>query len=416
MKKIIIAFLKKVLAVCARLTIARFKPTIIAVTGSVGKTSAKEAIRVVLESSYRVRATSANLNNELGVPLTILGNWHKVKKPAFFFWLRVIIGSFARLIFKKKSSYPEYLVLEYGADAPGDISRLCSIAKPHIGVITAIGSIPVHVEFYQDSQSVMKEKATLLWQLPTSGQAIINSDDVWANEIVEKTKARVTTFGINPEATIKIVHCAHTRDGQEKITGITGKIEWDGVSIPVSVAGAFSLSHIYAVACSCAVGKICSVNMVEAVQAIRERYVPISGRSLLVDGVEKTQIIDESYNSSPLALAMALKSMELITDRPKVAILGDMMELGGQSEKAHKTIGERVAFSVNKLITVGPQAKIIALTARKNGMDEQNIHSYETVTQVIEDIKKLINENDIVLIKGSRVIGLEKIVEILKNK
>lgn len=416
MKKAGIRFLKAILAWCARLTIARFKPIVVAVTGSVGKTSAKEAISIALASEHTVRATSANFNNELGTPLTILGGWKKIARPAFLFWLWVIFISLTRVFFGKKASYPTYLVLEYGADKPGDIEYLCTIARPRIGVITAVGDVPVHVEFYPDSQALMREKATLVWQLPVSGKAIVNADDVWAKNIIEKTRASVTTFGTTDDAQVKIVNCAHTTNGLGDITGMTGKIEWDGVSIPISIPGAFSFSHMYAVAAACAVSHVSHVNMVKAIEALGALYSPIKGRSVLMRGINDTQLVDESYNSSPLALEMALKSMGSISSRRKIAILGDMMELGSQSEKAHATLGAYATRCVDVVVTIGARARWFAQGAQKAGMNSESVYSYETVAQAQEVIKNLIHQGDIILIKGSRVVGLEKIVEQLKDK
>ena len=168
MKHILVKILKLILKQLAKLTIWRFQPQMIAITGSAGKTSAKETIFAVLKNYRRVRKSSGNLNNELGIPLTIVGDWSeeesklvsrdtpaggkKIKK--LFFWLKVIISAKINLFFMKKSAYPEILILEYAADRPGDIKYLLEIARPYVGIITTIGEIPVHVEFFSGPEAV----------------------------------------------------------------------------------------------------------------------------------------------------------------------------------------------------------------------------------------------------------------------
>src|SRR6266404_2785078 len=192
----IIKILRWKLRKLAQLTIWRYRPGIVGVTGSVGKTSTKLAIAAVLGSERRVRASHENLNNELGLPLTILGDWsegelklisrdqpaHTEKLRKIFFWAKVLLLGSWRLIFKD-ANYPEILILEYGADRPGDIKHLLNIAKPNVSIITAVGDIPVHVEFFTGPEEVAREKARLIEHLPSAGYAILNYDDLTVMEL-----------------------------------------------------------------------------------------------------------------------------------------------------------------------------------------------------------------------------------------
>src|SRR6185312_7159063 len=185
-----VTLLKKTLRKLARLTIWRYRPGIVGITGSAGKTSTKLAIQAVLGRGRRVRISAGNLNNDFGVPLTILGDWTESElrlvsreQPAGtakfrkgIFWLRVILTSAWRVVFRSRE-YPEILVLEYGADRPGDIKYLLSIARPNVSVITAVGEIPVHVEFYDGPAEVAREKGRLIEYLPVGGYAVLNGDD-----------------------------------------------------------------------------------------------------------------------------------------------------------------------------------------------------------------------------------------------
>src|SRR3989338_8578365 len=175
----------------AKLYIWRFKPEIIAVTGNVGKTSNKEAIVVVLGKVKKVRSGKGNLNNEFGVPLTILGDWsddyYEAGNSAWF-WLKVIVVSCWSLVASR--NYPEVLVLEFGADRPGDIARLTRKYKPKIGVVTAVGEIPVHVEYFSDPDGLAREKSKLVASLKSADYAILNHDDPAVYGMHEKTKAK----------------------------------------------------------------------------------------------------------------------------------------------------------------------------------------------------------------------------------
>src|SRR3989344_9282043 len=159
-------FLKKIIVwklnIIAKMYLARFKPQIIAITGNVGKTSTKEAIATVIGKIKKVRSGKGNLNNEFGVPLTIVGDWMDDYYEAgntLWFWVKVLSLSFFGWVFVR--NYPEILVLEYGADKPGDIKKLARKFRPHIGVVTAVGEIPVHVEFFSGSEAVAREKSKL---------------------------------------------------------------------------------------------------------------------------------------------------------------------------------------------------------------------------------------------------------------
>jgi len=406
-KKLLLIFLKKL----AKSTVSKFKPTVIAITGSVGKTSTKEAIYAVLSGYRVVRRTALNFNNEMGVPLTILGDWESISKPVFFFWTKVILKSVFVLIFGKKEEYPDVLVLEYGADKQGDISYLLSIAKPHIGIVSAIGTIPVHVENYsQGIESVAKEKGKVITELSPSDFGILNFDDPWTDRIVSKTKSHLLTFGIKEGANVKISRISHIlNDG--KITGLGFKLEQKGTSFPVVLPDAFSISHAYACACAVAVAEVFDINMVDAAQEFSKKYTPVYGRSLILDGIKNTQIIDESYNSSPLALETTLKTIKNATYARKVAVLGDMLELGEFSIKAHELAGELVRDCIDILITVGPRAKFIAERAIKKGLNKENVFVFDEVKEAGLKLQEIIKEGDLILIKGSRAIGLDSVVD-----
>lgn len=418
-----INILRYILKRLAKLTIWRYKPDIIAITGSVGKTSAKEAIYAVLSSSgKKVRKSGGNLNNELGVPLTILGDWPernlelvslwqpagKKKIRKLLFWLKVILFSFLRIVFLPKYFYPKILILEYGADRPGDIKNLLEIAKPKIGVISAIGETPVHIEFYSGLEAVIREKSKLIENMSVNDFAVLNFDDSRAMEAKEKTRAKIMTFGFDEGANVRIVN----------FENVNFKIEHQGNVVPVTLKNTFGKAQAYAAGAATCVGLIYELNLVRICEALSSDYQPAKHRMNLIKGVKECLIIDDSYNASPISMKASLETLADIkteNETRKIAILGDMRELGEYSEKAHKDIGKLAAGIVDFLITVGQNGKIIAESAEQNGLVKDRILIFGTAEEAAKAAKNIVKKGDIILVKASRGIGLDKVVEALSS-
>ncbi len=409
-----ISLLRKLLRTLAVLTIRKFQPGIIAVTGTVGKTSAKEAIYTVLRSVRSVRAASRSFNNELGVPLTILGPWTEIKNPLIF-WPKVIVSSLWQLWFGQ--NYPELLVLEYAADRPGDIKYLLTIARPQIAVMTAVGDIPVHIEFYAGPEHVAREKARLVEVLPITGFAVLNSDDemVWAMK--ERTRAHILTFGFNPTAEIKVVGFENRSEelamGGWKPAGILFKLEYGGSFVPVRLDGVFGKAQAYAIAAAAAVGTIFGMNLVRIAEALQYYQAP-PHRFKVLPGIKGTYILDDSYNASPLSMAGAFETVRELKAKRKVGVLGDMLELGEYAIPAHEDAGKLAAKTFDLLITAGTQGRLMAEAAQKHGLHKKQIFSYDTAEEAGVATQSLIEKGDLILVKASRGIGLEKVVEEIK--
>jgi UDP-N-acetylmuramoyl-tripeptide--D-alanyl-D-alanine ligase len=416
------SILRSILQKLARLTIWRYRPGIIGVTGTVGKTSTKLAILAVLEKTRRVRAGRGNLNNDLGMPLAILGIWTdddlklvSRDTPAgtkhaqkIGFWMKVIFGSLWRIVVRDKN-YPEILVLEYGADRPGDIKRLLKIARPNVSIITAVGDVPVHVEFYAGPEEVAREKGRLIEYLPAAGFAILNYDDEVVMNLEQRTRAHLMTFGFNKGAEIKISRMENRIENGRPI-GISFKLEYKGSFVPVRLNGVFGRSHAYAAAAAAAVGIVFGMNLAAISDALAN-YTPPESRMQLLPGVKGTYIIDDSYNASPLSMHAALDALRDLPAKRHVAILGDMLEIGKYTIEAHEAIGKLAAQSAQILVTVGPRAKFIAETARGAGMRPRAIVSFETADEARKPVQDLIRAGDLILIKASHAVALEKIVE-----
>ncbi len=422
-----VKILRKILRRLARWTIWRYRPAVIGVTGSAGKTSTKLAIKAVLERDRRVRVSFGNLNSDLGVPLTILGDWSAedlalvsratprgtktIQKMGF--WVKVIFTSAWRIIFPVLAGYPEILVLEYGADRPGDIKYLLSIARPNISVITAIGDIPVHVEYYGGPDEVAREKGRLIEYLPGGGFAILNGDDETVTNLQSRTRARVMTFGFEKNCEVRLSRFENkVHDG--KPVGISFKLEHGSAIVPVRIDSVFGRAHAYAAGAATAVGLVFGMNLVTISDALAH-YTPPESRMQLLPGIKYTHVIDDSYNASLIAMRSALETLAALPAKRKVAVLGDMLEIGKYTPEAHEAVGRLVAKNADVLFTVGPRAKFIAEAARDAGMKRTVIFSFDTAHVARNPVHDFIKKWDLILVKGSYSMELHKIVDEIRE-
>jgi len=410
MRKILLNILKYILKQLARLFIFRYQPEIIGITGSVGKTSTKEAVKAVLEKDFNVRAASKNFNNELGLPLTILGDWRE--SGGWFFWLKVIICSIKNLIFKSRA-YPKILILEYGVDRPNDMKYLLSIAKPKIGIVTALGEIPVHIEFFSNIQSLVREKSKLIAQLPATGFGLLNIDDRFVWEMREQSRAPIVSFGFSEMADIKISNFEnHFEKG---IGGISFKLSYGGNAVPIKIENTLGRSQAYAAAAAAGVGLILGMNLVKISEALHFYQSP-PGRLKIIPGLKESFIIDDTYNAAPLSTINALSTLKELKGARKIAVLGDMLEIGKYTVSSHETVGRLAAKIVDLLIVVGFKAKFIAEAASKTGLSTKSIFVFTSLAETANFLKQKIKKGDIILVKGSQAVRLEKVVKALMKE
>lgn len=402
----------------AKLYIWRFKPEIVAVTGNVGKTSTKEAIAVVIGKVKKVRSGKGNLNNEFGVPLTIIGNWeddYYETGNSFLFWYKVLFLSFFRWFFQK--NYPEVLVLEYGADRPGDIARLVKKYRPKVGVVTAVGEIPVHVEYFSDPSGLAREKSKLISSLGSSEYAVLNHDDPVVYDMKEKTKAKVMSYGFTEGAMVELSNFDFRIDDQYRPEGVGFKIHTGGshlpagrqAFVPVILNNVLGKSQALAAGAASCVGIIYGMNLVEISEALTNYEGP-KGRLKILTGIKNSTIIDDTYNAAPSSTHLALETLKHLPAKRRVAILGDMLELGKFTIEAHEEMGNLAGSITDILVTVGARAKFSAYAAG-NQMDQSNIHSFVNSDSAKIKVQELVKEGDLILIKGSQGMRMEKIVE-----
>ncbi len=406
----------------------RYRPGIIGITGSAGKTSAKLAVKAVLEGGRMVRASPGNLNSELGVLLTILGDWSErdvalvtratpagtQRAAKLWFWVRVIASSAWRIVVKAPG-YPEILILEYGADRPGDIKYLLTIARPNVSIITAIGDVPVHVEFYDGPEDVAREKGRLIEFLPSGGSAILNGDDPVVRNLETRTRARVIMYGVEKGEEVRMVRFEHKfrRDGTPD--GISFKLEYGSGIVPVRIPHVFGRTHAYAAAAAASVGIVFGMNLVAISEALA-RYAPADSRMQLVRGIHSSYVIDDAYNASPIAMRFALETLYDLPAGRRVAVLGDMLELGRHAKDAHERVGKFTAKTADALFAVGPQARIIAEAAHAAGMKRNAIFGFDSADVAKMAVRDFIKKDDLVLVKGSHSMHLDKVVEEIRER
>lgn len=398
--RVAVAFL---LSLEARLVLRRYRPFIIAITGSVGKTSTKEAIACVLHGTARVRKSAKSYNSELGVPLTILDLETGWRNPLR--WAVNLIKGFATIFYAP--DYPDVLVLEVGADHPGDIRRIARWLKPDIAVLTRLPEFPVHVEHFSSPEEVRKEKAELVRALKPSGVFVANADDEYVMALAKTTPARVVTFGFSSGAAISGSEFAIRYEsvrGTEMPVGESFTARYGERGFPVFVRGIVGMHPIYAMLAALATGVARGIGFSHMIDSLKTYQSP-PGRMRVLEGVAKSVLIDDSYNSSPVAAEAALALLKEIKGRRKIALLGDMLELGTFTNEEHWRIGRLAGEFVDELVTVGKRAALIAEAAKTVGLPEGRIHQFASSEEAGKWLADRVHEGDIVLVKGSQGSG-----------
>lgn len=408
MKEKILKLIAKTLRLIARLTLAKYKPAIIGITGNVGKTSTKLAVAAVLRTDRKTRASAKNFNNELGLPLNIIGDFDSTE--GWSIWLRAIATGLKNLVFT--ADYPEALVLEYGIDRPGDMNYLLSIAKPQIGAVTAVGRIPVHVEFFPGPEGVAKEKSKLVSFLPATGFAILNADDPLVSKMAEQTRAHVITFGCSEKADLHITNFKNRLDIEAGEAGISFKLNYGGASVPVRIEGVFGKTAAYASAVAAATGVVFGMNLVKISEALAHYSGP-PGRLRAIPGLHGSLLIDDTYNASPNATAEALETLKALPAKRRIAVLGDMLELGQYTMEAHQEVGRFAGKGLDMLVTVGTRAKFIAEAAAGGKKQKTDILSLSSVAEAASYLSSILKKGDVILLKGSQSVRMEKVVKAL---
>ena len=407
-KKIVV----KIITWEARLVLQRYKPKIVAVTGSVGKTFTKDAIFTVLSQSKIVRKSEKSFNSDIGIPLTILGvpnAWNNA-----YAWIMNILHGGLLIIFAHP--YPEYLVLEVGAGKPGDIKNVAPWLAPDVVVVTSFPDKPVHVEFFKNVDHLIEEKTALVQAIRRDGVLVLNHDDARVYALHGKTDCRTISYGLHENATYHATHLAYVYKEIDGITlpqGITFKLEYKGNTFPVHMSHVIGTHFVGQILASLAVGSLLGCDLLASIDAISQFKNP-PGRLNLIEGMHRSIIIDDTYNSSPTALMAAIDVLkEMVGATRRIAVLGDMLELGRFTHEAHTEAGEKLVGVADVLVTIGPRSKSIGLGAISKGFTAKQVHNFDSAHLASEYLVELIRQGDVILVKGSQGMRLEHVVEAL---
>lgn len=399
------------LKLLAKLILKKYRPKIVGITGSIGKSSAKEAIFQVLKNKYKVRTSIKNYNNEIGLPLSIIGMESPGKN--YLSWINVIVKALKLVIIKDKD-YPEVLVLEMGIDRPNDMAYLLSIVQPDISVVTAVSYS--HLEYFGTIQNIKKEKQALVEALPISGLAVLNFDNALVKDMVRATKARISSYSIKEEsASLRAQDIVYnfSKDHYD-LSGINFKLSNQASVVPVVLKNVISEPAIYAALAALAVATELKMSTLEAVAALRNFSLP-PGRMNVLPGIKHSFIIDDTYNSSPEAAISAvdiLGKMTIDTQSSKYAIMGDMLEIGNYTEEGHQLVGKRIfEDGVDILIAVGERSRDFMRGAKEAGMSEDNMFYFDKPIDAGRFVQNRLKEGDLILVKGSQGARMEIIVK-----
>lgn len=361
----------------------KFNPRVIGITGSVGKSTTKELVWAVLSSRFETLKNEGNLNNEIGLPLTLLN---------------------------LKATH-ERVVLEMGMYTVGEIALLCEIAQPQVGVVTNIG--PTHLERLGTMERIIQAKTELVQALPPAdegGVALLNYDDPLVLPMAQQTSARVLTYGLSPQADLWASEVMSA--GLEGVRFIFNH-QGQTIHARVPLLGRHSVHTALRAAL---VGLVEGLDWEEIISGLQTLPSSAQLRLVAVDGPNGSTILDDTYNASPASTIAALNLLDDLNGARKIAVLGDMMELGSFEEEGHRKVGCRAADVVNLLLVIGGRAKWIADEARACGLDPEVILEMDTNRAAVAYLEETLQAGDIVLLKGSNSQRLAEIVSALTGE
>ena len=349
---------------------------VIGITGSVGKSTTKELVAEVLSQRFTTLKNLGNQNNEIGLPLTLtrLGNGHQCA------------------------------VLEMGFYTPGEITQLCEIARPQVGIVTNVGT--VHAERAGSQETIARGKAELVEALPADGVAILNFDDPWVKAMAGKTHASVLSYGLDPSCDLwadEIVGLG--------LSGITLRLHHHE-HVATLHAALIGRHSVHTVLRATAAGIALRLSWGEIQHGLTHAANQL--RLVAVHTRQGALVLDDSYNASPESTLAALNLLHEMQGR-KIAVLGGMFELGQYEKQGHELVGLRAAEVAERLITFGPLAELIANAAVNAGMPSSRMSHFNELSEIVENLQLTLQEGDVVLVKGSHGLRMDRIVAALEE-
>ena len=352
---------------------------VIGITGANGKTSTKDMAAAVAATRFRTHASPGSFNNEIGVPLTLLG----VPVTA------------------------EVIVAEMGARRKGDVTLLCEVARPEIVVVTNVGV--AHLEIFGSWDAIVEASAEPVEALPPDGWAVLNADDPVVAGYRSRPQGQVLMFGLHADADVRAVDVSIGPDGAASFTVVVGARR---AAVTLAVVGEHMVSNALA---AVAAGQILGVSLEECAEALRTATVS-RWRMETFTTDTGVQVVNDAYNANPESMAAALKAARVMArDGRLIAVLGHMAELGPIADAEHERLGDLAArLRVERLVAVGEAARLIAVAGVREGVEPDNVAAYDDPADALADVRAHARSGDVVLFKGSRAAGLETLAEALR--
>ena len=393
------------------LVLKKHKPLVIGITGSLGKTTATKFIATLLAKEFKVIETEYEFATTLTAPLTIL-RFKKPKRTKRIFWLLPFFFIKALGLLFLKKEYPRCFVLELRSDVRTgkSMASLIKFIQPRVGIITTIQ--PVHLTYFKNINRIVRAKRALIESLPQDGLALLNYDDPLVRKMAKFSQAPVLFYGLSPKADIR------AKEIKLGPTGLEFKILYQDKLIPTKAPHLINQASIYSILAASGLALVYThLSSQQIAQAIAQ-LKPIKGRGNPVPGIKKTILINDAFNATPRSVLSALDSLVAVfKERRKIAVLGDMLQMEQLTKKGHQEVGRKVAqIKPELLITVGPNAQIIAREAIKLGYPTERVFETADFKEAISLLKLRIKEGEAILFKGSHGMKLYKIVEELQAK
>ncbi len=398
MKSLLRSIITKILVYKARLYLKKNRVQVIAITGSIGKTSTKEAIFHLLKKNFKIYASPQGFNTELGISLAIL----QEEKSGFsspLAWIKIL----KRVLSSEPEVYQK-IILEMGADHPGDIKKLIKIAPPKIGVVTNVNPVHLGEGQFENLEAIQKEKNSLVRNMAISSMAILNFDDPLVKAM--KTSAHKIRYGLSEGVDVRAT------DAEVLNRNIKFDVSYKGETIPfkVPLLGSF---QVYVLLPAIAVGLKLGMGLQECAEVLKDFKLPPS-RMNPIPGVNDSTIIDSSYNASPISMTKSLELLSELNATRKIATLGTMNELGDTTKEAHLSLGAQAAIAAKILVAVGQEAVTIKQGAIDAGMPEDNIYTFFDSKEAGHFLQEFLRPDDLMLVKGSQNrVRMERLVKLV---
>lgn len=374
--------------------ISRYQPQLIGITGSTGKTITREALALAVGGERAVRAATHSVSNPLDVALAILGVDRRSHHQT---WFALLTGSFVKEL---KAEEPEIVLVEVGAHRPGEIDFLSQQLPWQVMIVTNVGT--THTQLFSSKEMVAHELTSAVVGLRSNSTVILNADDPLVMGMATKTRARIVTFGHAASASVRIARI--DRMGKN---GLAVTLQIAGRHHELYLPHVAGRHHVLAVAAAVAGAQVLGVDMASCLARL-QKLVPPAGRLRMLSGKNNSIILDDSYSASPEVTGAALDTLKAFQKNRRIAVLGDMQDLGGLSQKAHAELGKHAAVVADMVIAVGEEMREAGKEALRAGAD---VHHFSDSGEVGKWLVDFIQPGDVILVAGSRGMQMENVVE-----